>query len=63
VALFKVGESSYGEPWWGNDTNGADSGTFTLSAPTLPGQYEFRYLLNGGRVDRARSSPVTVLAE
>jgi hypothetical protein len=62
VALFKVGDSNYDEAWWGNHTNGAASGTLTLDAPTLPGQYEFRYLLHGD-VDRARSSPVTVTPE
>src|SRR4029453_8012583 len=42
LALFKVG-GSYDDDWWGN-TNGATSGTLTLTAPTRPGQYEFRYL-------------------
>ena len=41
-------------------TDGATSGTFTLSAPTQAGQYEFRYLLNDGYGDAARSSLVTV---
>jgi hypothetical protein len=58
VALFKVG-GSYDDDWSGN-TNGATSGTLTLTAPTRPGQYEFRYLLAGGFLESARSSPVTV---
>ena len=47
--------------WW-EYTDGATSGTLTLSAPTAPGQYEFRYLLDDGFVDTVRSSPVTVTA-
>ena len=58
LALFKVG-GSYEDDWWGS-TNGATSGTRTLTAPTRPGQYEFRYLLEDGFLDVARSSPVTV---
>jgi hypothetical protein len=58
LALFKVG-GSYDDDWWGH-TNGATSGTLTLTAPTRPGQYEFRYLFNDGFLDLARSSPVTV---
>jgi IPT/TIG domain len=58
LAVFKVG-GSYDDDWW-DYTNGATSGTRTLSAPTQPGQYEFRYLLEGSFVDVARSSPVTV---
>jgi hypothetical protein len=58
LALFKVG-GSYDDDWSGN-TNGATSGTLTLTAPTRPGQYEFRYLLAGGFLESARSSPVTV---
>ena len=58
IAVFRVG-GSYEDDWWG-DTNGATSGTHTLTAPTRPGQYEFRYLLTGGLLEAARSSPVTV---
>jgi hypothetical protein len=59
IAVFRVG-GSYDDDWW-NDTNGASSGTHTLTAPTQPGQYEFRYLVDPrGFVDVARSSPVTV---
>jgi hypothetical protein len=58
IAVCKVG-GNYDDDWWG-DTNGATSGTHTLTAPTRPGEYEFRYLLAGGFVEVARSSPVTV---
>jgi IPT/TIG domain-containing protein len=63
VGLFKVGDpnTSYEDYWW-KYTNGGTSGTFTLSAPTEPGQYEFRYLLDDGFVDTVRSSPVAVTA-
>jgi IPT/TIG domain len=58
LALFKVGER-YDDDWW-DYTNGATSGTLTVTAPTRPGQYEFRYLPGGSSIDVARSSPVTV---
>ena len=58
IAVFRVA-GGYEDDWWGS-TNGATSGTQTLTAPTRPGQYEFRYLLDGGFVEVARSSPVTV---
>jgi hypothetical protein len=58
IALFKVGKS-YEDDWYGF-TNGAPSGTLTGTAPTLPGLYEFRYLMGDSFLDVARSSPVTV---
>ncbi len=59
IGLFKVRDGN-GNHGWSNYTEGATSGTFTLSAPTEAGQYEFRYLLNDGVNDAARSSLVTV---
>jgi hypothetical protein len=58
LAVFRVGQS-YEDDWYGS-TNGATSGTWTLTAPTRPGQYEFRYLLDESFLEAARSSPVTV---
>jgi hypothetical protein len=58
IALCRVG-GRYDDDWWGS-TNGQPSGTLVVTAPVRPGQYEFRYLLDGGLVDVARSSPVTV---
>ena len=58
LALFRVGRS-YEDEWWG-DTNGETSGTRTLTAPTQPGQYEFRYLSEGSFLELTRSNPVTV---
>ena len=58
LALFRVG-GGYEDDWW-DYTNGATSGTRTLTAPTRPGQFEFRYLLNDSFLDVAHSSPVTV---
>ena len=58
IAVFKVG-ASYDDDWYGL-TNGATSGTHILTAPARPGQYEFRYLVDDGFLDVARSSPVTV---
>ena len=58
LAVFRVGRS-YEDEWWG-DTNGETSGTRTLTAPTQPGQYEFRYLSEGSFLELTRSNPVTV---
>jgi hypothetical protein len=58
IAVCRVG-GSYDDDWYGL-TKGATSGTFTLTAPMRPGQYEFRYLLNGGFLEVAHSSPVEV---
>ena len=58
IALFRVG-GGYDDDWWGY-TEGATSGTLTVAAPTLPGQYEFRYLFNDSFLELARSSSLTV---
>jgi hypothetical protein len=59
ISLYNVGASSYLYGWW-QYTNGAASGSFTLAAPTQPGQYEFRYMLNNSFTTVATSSVVTV---
>jgi hypothetical protein len=59
IGLFTVGAASC-DHGWSEYTGGGTSGTFTLTAPTRPGQYEFRYLPNDGCGVTARSSPVTV---
>lgn len=58
IALIKVG-GIYDDDWYGL-TNGETSGTRTVTAPMRPGLYEFRYLVDEGLLDVARSSPVTV---
>jgi hypothetical protein len=60
IGLFKKGDPNTAHDWWSGWTEGATSGTFALSAPTQAGQYEFRYLLDDGYGDAARSSVVTV---
>ena len=64
VAIFKVGDpddagaaNGHSDLWF-DHLCGASSGTAILSAPTQPGQSEFRYMIGGSAV--ARSSPVTV---
>ncbi len=59
IGLFSMGALCEGHGWL-DYTNGATSGTFTVTAPTQPGQYEFRYHPDNGCVVTARSSPVTV---
>ncbi len=58
ISLFNAGQPN-SRPVWVKSTEGATSGTFTLSAPTQAGQYEFRYLLEDEH-DVARSGLVTV---
>ena len=63
IGFFKVTDSSheYESRWW-RYTGGAKSGTLILDAPATPGLYEFRYLVDDGFVDVARSVTVTVTA-
>lgn len=61
IGLFRVGNPNVGETWW-NYTYGLQAGSANLSAPLVPGQYEFRYLLDNGRLDVKRSVPITVTA-
>jgi hypothetical protein len=60
IGLFNVGDP--------NDyylsyeyTGGTSSGGVKFVAPLQPGQYEFRYLLDDGYHDAARSLPITVV--
>ncbi len=59
VGLFQVGaaNTNYLD---GGYTTGLTSGSFNVPAPTTPGQYEFRYLLNNGFTSVATSNTVTV---
>lgn len=59
VGLFRVGDPNTDYGWWAY-TNGAVSGSSALTAPSAPGNYEFRYLLNDGFADVARSAAVAV---
>ncbi len=60
IGFFRVEDpnEAYESGWW-SYTGGQPSGTLSLTAPSRPGQYEFRYLLDDGYVDVARAS-VTV---
>ena len=40
-------------------TKGQGAGTFTITAPSTPGSYEFRYLLGNGYTDVATSPTIT----
>jgi len=62
IGLFKVGDPNTNYELWWKYTDGAVAGTFRMAAPAQAGQYEFRYLLDDGYIDAARSSPVTVTA-
>lgn len=57
IGFYKVGAPNSPSLWW-QYTGGAASGSFTVPAPTQPGQYEFRYLLEDGYTSVAASNPV-----
>jgi hypothetical protein len=64
IAIYRVGDpdvtgaaNGHSDLWY-EHLCGAVTGTFALSAPTAPGQYEFRYMVGATAV--ARSAPVTI---
>ncbi len=59
IGLFKVGSANTEYIWW-EYTYGESSSSYTVTAPTQPGQYEFRYLLNGRYTDVKASTIITV---
>ena len=61
IGFFAVGAANieYDRFWWAYTEPGT-SGTLMLNAPMNPGQYEFRYLLDDGYLDVARSGPIVV---
>jgi hypothetical protein len=61
IGLFKyaAANTTYNDGWY-DYTNGAISGTFKVIAPSEPGEYEFRYLVDDGFHDVARSETITV---
>ena len=59
IGLFRAGDSNSFYIWY-EYTNGAASGTVRFTAPSQPGQYQFRYLLDDGYIDVARTGAVTV---
>jgi len=59
VGLYAAGASNTQYLWW-EYTGGSTSGSLGLAAPTTPGTYEFRYLLNDGYTSVATSNAVTV---
>ncbi len=59
IGLYRIGDANTSFLWW-QYTQGATSGTFTLDAPMETGQYEFRYLLEDGYADVARSNTLTI---
>jgi hypothetical protein len=60
IALFRVTDTNLQYGNWYEYVNAVNSGTLTMKAPTEVGQYEFRYLLDDGYRDVARSAVVTV---
>src|SRR5207247_2585446 len=59
IGLYQVGDPNTSYLSWAF-TNGAASGTMTLIGPRSAGTYEFRYLLNRGYTDVAKSQTFTV---
>jgi hypothetical protein len=58
IGLYKVGTDNFGYLDW-KYTTGL-TGAATFNAPTLPGNYEFRYLPMDDYDDYARTATVTV---
>ena len=61
VGLFQVGAPNSTYSWY-QFTNGAATGTASLTLPTQTGQYEFRYLVENGYVSEAKSASFTISA-
>ena len=59
IGLYRIGDPDTSYLWY-RYTEGGTSGSFTLTAPSSAGQYEFRYFLRGEYVKIATSSVVTV---
>jgi hypothetical protein len=59
VGLYTVSAPNSPSIQW-TYTNGTSSGTWTISAPTTTGSYEFRYFLQDGYLSAARSATFTV---
>jgi len=61
IGFYRVGDDNSAFDWsrW-TYTDGWASGSFSVTAPGTAGPYEFRYLLDDGYTDAARSNPVTV---
>ena len=59
IGLFRVGDANTAYLAY-RYTGGASSGSVAFTAPSSGGLYEFRYLLNGGYIDGARSPRITV---
>jgi hypothetical protein len=59
IGLFPAGSANTGYVWW-QYTGGATTGNVMVTAPAASGSYEFRYLLNNGFTDVARSNTITV---
>lgn len=60
VALYRVGASNFDYLDW--QYVGGETGSTQFTAPSQPGQYEFRYLPLDGFQDFARTSVITVTA-
>jgi len=59
IALYRTGAANTVYLFW-KYTNGAASGSLSVTAPSTAGTYEFRYLLNNGYTSVAKSNPITV---
>lgn len=68
VAIYKVGDpditgaaNGHSDLWY-DHLCGATSGTFVLSAPMQPGQYEFRYMVSDAAAAQSNSVTITAAA-
>ena len=59
VGLYRIGDPNTNMIWY--EYTGTSSGSRKFAAPTQPGQYEFRYLVDDDYNEAARSGPITVV--
>lgn len=62
IAIYRVTATNLQHGWY-DYVDGANSGTFTIKAPTEPGLYEFRYLIDDSYFDVVKSASITVEEE
>src|SRR5438105_4562142 len=62
IGMYKVGDPDTAYSWW-TYTDGAETGSATVTAPKSVGQYEFRYFLVNGYTRAATSNSYQVVPD
>jgi hypothetical protein len=61
IGLYRVGAPNDDTYTWWQYTAGVTQATVAVPVPSQPGNYEFRYFVDEGYIDAARSGVVTVI--